>query len=177
MLSEASNPEFDLVDMCLDGDSRAQRDLYDKYKDAMFTLCYRICGDFDMASDVLQEGFVKVFRGLKSFRRESTLGAWIKTIVIRTAYNAVKKQKIFFEPIENVGEESVIQWGDFLQAEYLEKAILSLPDGYRMVFMMIEVEGYAHKEVAEMLNISVGTSKSQLFYAKRKLRELLKNQI
>ena len=90
---------------------------------------------------------------------------------------AVKKQKIFFEPIENVGEESVIQWGDFLQAEYLEKAILSLPDGYRMVFMMIEVEGYAHKEVAEMLNISVGTSKSQLFYAKRKLRELLKNQI
>lgn len=177
MLSEASNPEFDLVDRCLDGDSRAQRELYDKYKDAMFTLCYRICGDFDMASDVLQEGFVKVFRGLKSFRRESTLGAWIKTIVIRTAYNAVKKQKIFFEPIENVGEESVIQWGDFLQAEYLEKAILSLPDGYRMVFMMIEVEGYAHKEVAEMLNISVGTSKSQLFYAKRKLRELLKNQI
>jgi len=171
MLLKASNPEFDLVDRCLKGESKAQRELYDKYKDAMFTLCYRISGDYDMAADIL------VFRGLKSFRRESTLGAWIKTIVIRTAYNAVKKQKIFFEPIENVGEESVIQWGDFLQAEYLEKAILSLPDGYRMVFMMIEVEGYAHKEVAEMLKISVGTSKSQLFYAKRKLREILKNQI
>jgi RNA polymerase sigma factor (sigma-70 family) len=177
MLSEASNPEFDLVDKCLEGDSKAQYQLYNKYKDAMFTLCYRISGDFDLAADILQEGFVKVFRGLKSFRRESTLGAWIKTIIIRTAYNAVKKQKVFFEPIENVGEEDVIQWGDFLQAEYLEKAILSLPDGYRMVFTMIEVEGYSHKEVAEMLNISVGTSKSQLFYAKRKLRDLLKHQI
>ena len=96
MLLKASNPEFDLVDRCLKGESKAQRELYDKYKDAMFTLCYRISGDYDMAADILQEGFVKVFRGLKSFRRESTLGAWIKTIVIRTAYNAVKKQKIFF---------------------------------------------------------------------------------
>ena len=177
MMSKALSTETDLVNRCLDGDIKAQRQLYDKYKDAMFTLCYRISGDFDLASDILQEAFVKIFRGLKSFRGESTLGAWIKTIVIRTAYNAVKKEKKFFESIDNIGEEDVVHWGDFLQAEYLEKAILSLPDGYRMVFMMIEVEGYAHKEVAEMLNISVGTSKSQLFYAKRKLRSILKDQI
>ena len=176
-MSEASGTEFDLVEACLQGNAAAHRKLYDKYKDAMFTLCYRIAGDFDLAADILQEAFIKVFRGLKGFRRESTLGAWIKTIVIRTAYQAVKKQKMFFEPIENVGENDVVEWGDFLQAEYLEKAINTLPDGYRVVFTMIEIEGYAHKEVAEMLGISVGTSKSQLFYAKKKLREILKNLV
>jgi RNA polymerase sigma-70 factor (ECF subfamily) len=82
---------------------------------------------------------------------------------------------MFFESIDNVNPESLVDWGDFLQAEYLEKAILSLPDGYRSVFVFIEVEGYSHKEVAEMMGISVGTSKSQLFYAKRKLREKLKH--
>ena len=86
-----------------------------------------------------------------------------------------KKTKIFFEPLDNVDTGELVDWGDYLAAEYLEKAIMALPDGYRMVFTMIEVEGYSHKEVAEKLGISVGTSKSQLFYAKRRLREMLKD--
>jgi RNA polymerase sigma factor (sigma-70 family) len=141
----------------------------------MYTLAYRITGDFESANDVLQDGFLKVFRGLPGFRRESTLGAWIKTIVIRTAYSKIRKNKIYFEPLDNIDSGELVDWGDYLAAEYLEKAIMSLPDGYRMVFTMIEVEGYSHKEVAEKMGISVGTSKSQLFYAKRRLREMLKN--
>ncbi|MCB0518956.1 MAG: RNA polymerase sigma factor [Lewinellaceae bacterium] len=174
MTTHIGMTETELVQSCLKNDRVAQKDLYDKYKKAMYTLAYRITGDFESANDVLQDAFVKVFRGLPSFRGESTLGAWIKTIVIRTAYSYLRKDKIFFEDIENVNPKNHLDWGHYLDAEYLEKAILSLPEGYRTVFVLIEVEGYGHKEVAEMLGISEGTSKSQLFYSKKRLREMLK---
>ena len=162
-----------LLEACLRGESIAQKKLYDRYKDAMFTLAYRICNDFEVAQDALQEGFVGVFRGMHNFRKESTLGAWIKTIIIRTAYKKLKKETLM-QPLNAEIEDSMIDWGgQNLDVEYLEKAIHALPSGYRSVFVLIEVEGYAHKEVAEILGISVGTSKSQLFYAKRQLRKQL----
>lgn len=175
MVYTTSMTEKELIDGCLINDPMAQKLLYEKYKKAMYTLAYRITGDFGDANDVLQDAFLKVYRGLPKFRQESTLGAWIKTIVIRTAYSKIRKNKIFFEPLDNIDSGEMVDWGDYLAAEYLEKAILALPDGYRVVFTMIEIEGYSHKEVAEKLNISVGTSKSQLFYAKRRLRETLKD--
>jgi RNA polymerase sigma factor (sigma-70 family) len=168
-----SDIERRLIEGCLKQDRRAQKELYDRYKDAMFTLSYRITGDKELAGDVLQEAFLGVFRGMHQFRFESTLGAWIKTILVRTAYKKLRKQpQMEMLDERHIGEQ--IAWGDFLNAEYLEKAIQSLPDGYRSVFVLIEVEGYTHKEVAEMLGISVGTSKSQLFYAKKKLQKKLK---
>lgn len=168
--------EAELVQSCLKNDRMAQKNLYDKYKKAMYTLAYRITGDFESANDVLQDAFVKVFRGLKAFRGESTLGAWIKTIVVRTAYSYLRKENMFPEPIENIPPSSQVDWGHYLDAEYLEQAILSLPEGYRTVFVLVEVEGYTHKEVAQLLGISEGTSKSQLFYSKKRLRELLKGE-
>lgn len=164
--------EAELIEACIANDRLAQRDLYQRYSKAMYTIAYRITGEFESANDVLQEAFVKVFRALPRFRQESTLGAWIKTIVVRTALTHIKKQK-YTEPLDYRAEEKTIDWGTRLDVEYLEKAIKALPDGYRAVFVLIEVEGYAHKEVAEMLNISVGTSKSQLFYAKKRLRETI----
>jgi len=110
-----SNTESSLVEACLQNDRLAQKALYDRYKDAMYTVAYRITNDFDLAQDVLQDAFIQIFKGLKNFRKEST------------------------------------------------------------VFVLIEIEGYPHKEVAKMLNISEGTSKSQLFHAKKKLREYLNN--
>lgn len=165
--------EIELVDACLAENRLAQKELYDRYKQAMFTLAYRVTGDFEQAADVLQEAFLKVFRHLGSFRRESTLGAWIKTILIRTAYSQIRTNKLFIEPLENSTAHEQIDWSIFSNAEYLEKAIMDLPTGYRAVFTLVEIEGYAHKEVAELLGISVGTSKSQLFYAKKRLRETL----
>ena len=95
--------------------------------------------------------------------------------MVRTSIKTVKK-KVNFESFEDYKTEGdFIDWGDHLAMDYLEKAIKSLPEGYRAVFVLIEVEGYAHKEVAEMLDISEGTSKSQLYHAKRKLRDLLKS--
>ncbi|GAB4404799.1 MAG: RNA polymerase sigma factor [Bacteroidia bacterium] len=165
--------EAALLDGCLAGDRRAQRDLYERYKDAMFTLAYRITGNWDLAHDVLQEAFVGVFRGIGAFRRASTLGAWIKTIVVRTAYRKLRRQPVL-EPLPERLGDAWIDWGTHLDVEYLEKAIQALPPGYRSVFVLIEIEGYSHKEVAELLGISVGTSKSQLYYAKRHLQKQLR---
>ncbi|MBV6653754.1 MAG: RNA polymerase sigma factor, partial [Mameliella sp.] len=127
----------------------------------------------DSANDVLQDAFIKVFKALPRFRRESTLGAWIKTIVVRTALSHIKRE-MKFESLEQNAREEAIDWGHRLDVEYLEKAIQKLPGGYRAVFVLVEIEGYPHKEVAEMLGISVGTSKSQLYHAKKRLRESLK---
>lgn len=168
-----SMTEAELIRACLDDDRLAQKALYERYKTAMYTTAYRITNDFELANDVLQEAFVKVFKGLSSFRKESTLGSWIKTIVIRTALGKLRKINLT-ESIEEANvSEVMIKWEHHLDAEYLEQAIQALPDGYRTVFLMVEVEGYSHKEVADMLDISIGTSKSQLFYAKKRLRDTL----
>jgi RNA polymerase sigma factor (sigma-70 family) len=169
-----SMTEADLIQACLEQNRLAQKTLYDRYSAAMYTAAYRITGDFDLASDVLQEAFVKVFRHLSGFRRESTLGAWIKTIVVRTALSKIKREPNFLD-LEQAPSDLRVDWGHRLDAEYLEKAIQSLPTGYRTVFVLIEVEGYSHQEVADLLGITVGTSKSQLFYAKKKLRDMLQH--
>lgn len=173
-----SMTETELIDRCLANDRLAQKDLYDRYCKAMYSAAYRITGDFELANDVLQDAFIKIFRALPKFRRESTLGAWIKTIVVRTALSKVKQQR-HLEPIEEheYALGHTIDWGSRMDADYLEQAILALPEGYRAVFVLIEVEGYTHKEVADMLDISVGTSKSQLFHAKKRLRATLSQQI
>jgi RNA polymerase sigma-70 factor (ECF subfamily) len=137
----------------------------------MYTLAYRITGDFDDANDVLQDAFLEVFRHLDQFRGEATLGAWIKQIVVR---KSTKKKRVVVW--QNAEEETgeIINWGeDEINVAHLETAIFGLPDGFRTVFVLAEVEGYTHREIAVMLNISEGTSKSQLFHAKRKLRNML----
>ncbi len=168
--------ESELIDACLAQNRLAQKELYDRYCRAMYTLAYRITSDFDQANDVLQEAFLKVFQRLHTFRRQSTLGAWIKVIVVRTAIGKAKRN-VRLEPLPPNFAEQSVDWGHRLDIDYLERAIQRLPEGYRTVFVLIEVEGYSHKEVAEMLNISVGTSKSQLFYAKKRLREYLSNEV
>ena len=173
MIYALSMTEKELIQACLQNERLAQKELYDRYNKAMYSSAYRITNDFELANDVLQEAFIKIFKNLAKFRQESTLGAWIKTIVVRTALSKIKKQKTFDE-LEEHHTKDWIDWGDFLNAEYLERAIQALPEGYRAVFLLIEVEGYSHKEVAEMLKISTGSSKSQLFYAKKRLRAMLK---
>lgn len=163
--------EADLITGCLLNDRIAQRLLYDRYKKAMYTLAYRITGDFDDANDVLQDAFMEVFKHLNQFRGEATLGAWIKQIIVRKSTK--KKRLVVWQNVEDYTGES-IDWGDSeINVAHLETAVLSLPDGFRTIFVLAEVEGYTHREIAVMLNISEGTSKSQLFHAKRKLRAML----
>ncbi len=175
MLYALSMTDTELIEACIANDRLAQKALYDKYSRAMYTTAYRMTNDFELAEDVLQEAFIKVFRHLAGFRQEATLGAWIKTIVVRTALSHIKK-RISTESLEAHHTQELLDWGQHLDAEYLEKAIQQLPEGYRAVFVLIEVEGYSHKEVADMLNISIGTSKSQLFHAKKRLRSYIQQE-
>ena len=163
--------EAELITGCLLHDRIAQRLLYDRYKKAMYTLAYRITGDFDDANDVLQDAFLEVFRHLDQFRGEATLGAWIKQIVVRKSTK--KKRIVVWQNVEEDMAES-INWGENnINVAHLETAIFALPDGFRTIFVLAEIEGYTHREIAVILSISEGTSKSQLFHAKRKIRSML----
>ena len=164
--------EEEIIEGCVREDRKLQKALYEKYCNAMFSSAYRILNNYELANDALQEAFIQVFRDIGKFRGESTLGAWIKTIVVRTAIRKLKKEKMFVDFEESKNEMPFVN-PDSLDGEYLEKAILSLPDGFRTVFLLVEVEGYTHKEVAGMLDISEGTSKSQLHYAKKKLQKII----
>jgi RNA polymerase sigma factor (sigma-70 family) len=164
--------ESEIISGCIANNRLAQKTLYERYKRAMFTLAYRITNDFDDANDVLQDAFMDVFEDIGQFRRESTLGAFIKTIVVRKASKKIKKNKPFVL-LEELPEIEPVIFENEIDAEKIENAIQSLPDGYRTVFVLIEMEGYSHKEVAQMLGISESGSKSQLSHAKKKLRELL----
>jgi len=138
----------------------------------MYTSAYRILNDHELANDAIQEAFIQVFKILGQFEFRSTLGSWIKTIVVHASLKILKKQKVLVFVDLNDSKEHT-SWEDPMSGEHLEKAILSLPSGYRTIFLLIEVEGYKHKEVAEMLSISEGTSKSQLFHAKKYLKKIL----
>lgn len=163
--------EAELITGCLLHDRIAQRHLYDRYKNAMYTLAYRITGDYDDANDVLQDAFLEVFKHLDQFRGDATLGAWIKQIVIRKSTK--KKKLVIWQNIEEEHGEN-IDWAEVdINVAHLQTAILSLSDGFRTIFVLAEIEGYTHREIAVMLNISEGTSKSQLFHARRKLRSML----
>lgn len=140
----------------------------------MYTSAYRILNSHELASDAIQEAFIQVFKILDKFEFRSTLGTWIKSIVIHSSLKILRKQRTFiFDDLSD--KINHVIWEEPLSGEHLEKAILSLPSGYRTIFLLIEVEGYKHKEVAEMLKISEGTSKSQLFHAKKYLKTILKN--
>jgi RNA polymerase sigma factor (sigma-70 family) len=169
--SDTPAEEHLLLTACLAQDRQAQYRLYQRYKTAMFSCALRILGhDHDLAQDALQDAFVDVFRQLASFRQQSTLGAWIKTIVVRRALATLRREQRMEVYDQERHPEPLVAWHDNLTGEALEKAISELPAGYRSVFCLIEVEGYLHREVAEMLGISEGTSKSQLFHAKKLLQ-------
>lgn len=170
---DLTTEELLLLEGCLKKDRSKQKELYYKYCDAMFTLAYRILNDRNEANDVLQDAFVQVFQKIDQFRKQSTLGAWIKTIVIRAALRSLKRQKLF-DTFQEEKHDSIFISPNEIDGKILEKVIFSLPAGYRTIFILAEIEGYKHREIAEMLNISEGTSKSQLFNAKKMLKDKLK---
>ncbi len=165
--------EKEIINACLKNDRVAQKALYDQYKTKMYTLSYRITNNFEDANDILQEGFIQVFEGLKSFKSNAALGTWIHTIIARTALRKIKN-KIHFIDIDEIEQPDPIDWGTTIDVQYLEDNIASLPVGYRSVFTLYELEGFKHKEIAEMMDISISTSKTQLHKAKRMLQEKLK---
>jgi RNA polymerase sigma factor (sigma-70 family) len=172
-LTPASSEEQLLLRGCLAQDRQAQYRLYQQYKTVMFSSALRIVGDRALAQDALQEAFIDVFQGLTTFQQQSTLGAWIKTIVVRRALRTLRHEQRMEVYDQERHPEPLVAWHDNLTGEALDKAIGELPAGYRAVFCLVEVEGYSHREVAELLGTTEGTSKSQLYHAKRVLQRKL----
>jgi RNA polymerase sigma-70 factor (ECF subfamily) len=160
-------------------DVLACKQLYLQYADAMYNVCLRILQHQAEAEDALQEAFIKVFNNIQQYRNESSIGSWIKQIVTNTCLNVLKKRKITFDELkddvsesESVSENESENGNDY-SVDDIKKVIEELPQGYRVVFNLYMFEDYSHKQIADMLEISESTAKTQLFKAKRKLKELL----
>ncbi len=164
-----------LIKGCIDHSRAAQHALYSRYSRKMLMLCQRYARNTDDAQDILQEGFIKVFGNIHSFKGESKLETWMTRIFINTALNH-QRQKLYLFPMTEVEESSAqteaIVLDEFTREELLA-AIQSLPDGCRVVFNLFAIEGYPHKEIASMLGISEGTTKSQYSRAKALLKTRL----
>lgn len=164
-----------LLQSCIAGNSRAQFQFYERYSPKLYGVCLRYARDESEANDMLQEGFIKIFRELSAFRGQGSIEAWMGKIMINTALSRLRKKSLKFlpyvEPPENLySDEDIIS---SLSASELITVLNHLPQGYRTVLNLYAIEGYSHAEIAAMLDISEGTSRSQYLRAKIALRNRL----
>jgi RNA polymerase sigma factor (sigma-70 family) len=176
------NIHQDIIDSCRKGDRKAQFQLYKLYYKNMYNLSLRIINDSQEAEDVMQESFLSAFEKIGSYGGEVSFGAWLKRIVINKSLDSVKKRKIDFLNLDEItGQLPDENEPDdteqiSLQVEKVHKCINLLPDGYRIVLSLYLLEGYDHEEIAEILNISASTSRSQYTRARQKLYDLIKDK-
>ena len=179
-ISNQWHSDSDLLEGCIRGDRKMQHELYDRFAPKMYGVCLRYAANVEEAEDILQEGFIRVFKKIASFRREGSFEGWIRRIFVNTAIEHYRK-KIYLQPITE-HEETTVEGGylsvlDNLAEKDIIRLVQQLSPGYRTVFNMYVVEGYSHKQIAEQLGISEGTSKSQLSRAKQILQDLVKTFI
>ena len=163
-----------LLYQCLNNNRKAQNILYKKFSPKLFGTCLRYSKNNTDAEDILQEGFIKIFKYLKDFRNEGHFEGWMRKIMVTTALNFYKRKSLLNKEVDpefvNAPSMSVPDVISLLSSEELLSMIQELPDGYRMVFNLNTIEGYSHKEIGKIMNISVNTSKSQLSRARNSLQ-------
>jgi RNA polymerase sigma-70 factor (ECF subfamily) len=169
-----------LIKDCVRKDARAQHELYQLFAPAMFKVCLRYAPDHSTAQDIFQDAFVKVFQNLHKIKQASHLPGWVKRVFVYTAIDALRAQAKFRQHIDietayqvetNIpGIETQLATADIMTL------VQKLPARARLVFNLYVMEGFAHKEIAELLSINEGTSKSQLFEAKKALQKALHQQ-
>lgn len=172
--------ENQLIKSCLKGESSGYNALYSMYAPKMLVVCSRYVSDFDDAQDLLQEGFIKVFEELHRFRHEGSLEGWIRRIMVNSALNHQKKYiNIQYQTDDisqlkyDIPDVAIVDIESQLNNQELLKLVQTLPPSYRMVFNLYVFEGYKHQEIAKLLGIGEGTSKSNLQDARR----ILQNKI
>ncbi|HWH62512.1 MAG TPA: RNA polymerase sigma factor [Ginsengibacter sp.] len=176
-MNEQSNhilSETDLIKGCIDGNRQMQELLYKKFSPKMYGVCLRYSGNVDDANDLLQEGFIKVFKNLQKFRGEGSFEGWMRRIFVNTSIEHFRKKVKLYnvsEVQENTIEDISLNILDTLAEKDLIAIVNELSPGYKTVFNMHVIEGYSHKEIADMLGITEGTSKSQLARAKGVLKK------
>ncbi|HKK40414.1 MAG TPA: RNA polymerase sigma factor [Cryomorphaceae bacterium] len=164
-----------LIKACLKSKKKARRALYDTHKGVMFALCLRYASSREEAEDILQEGFLKVYRDLHQYKPDAPLGAWIRKVMVNTALENIRKKS---RRPQSRGQE-VMEWDSVtsadpsveMNAKDLTAVIQGLPEDFRLVFNLVALEGYSHREVAEKLDISESNSKVRLNRARNMLQE------
>jgi len=172
--------DVSLVLECVNGNAKAQRELFEKFSRKMHTVCLRYTNSVEEAEDILQEGFIKTFSKLHLFNKEGSLEGWIRRIMVNTAIDAIRKNTKYVKDVSLDLVDYQLGINDYVLEKLKEKDLLllinSMPNGYKVVFNMFAIEGYGHKEIAEILGISESTSKSQYMRAKSYLKERLETQ-
>ncbi|WP_338760628.1 RNA polymerase sigma factor [Bernardetia sp. ABR2-2B] len=171
-----SSEETQLINDCIKGKRQAQRTLYEQFAPKMYAIAMRYAKTTLEADDILQESFINVFKHVESFEQDCPIEFWIRRIVINQALKSGRNKydKAFKEEVTDINynsEENIVL--DQFDLEELLQVIRRLPDGFQQIFNLYAIEGYKHKEIAELLEISVGTSKSQYARARAQLQEML----
>ncbi len=170
--------EEQLIEGCRNEDNHARKCLYEQYAKKMFALCYRYVNDSDIAQDVLQDGFLKIYEKISSYTLQGSFEGWLKRIFVNTALDYLRKQKynVSFEDamMNDVAEEENYSIEDSgLSGEILLSMLQKIPKGYSTVFNMIVVEQYSQREVAQMLKITEGGVRSQYARARKLLMKMV----
>lgn len=174
------NIHQDLIDRCRKGEREAQFRIYGLYYRAMYNTSLRIVRDPVEAEDIMQESFLSAFEKIGTYSGNVSFGAWLKRIVVNRSLDSIRKQRMYFETLDervsgelsDEGTEEPIS----LDVDEIRKAILDLPDGFRIVLSLYLLEGYDHEEIGQILGISASTSRSQYTRARQKLTEMLKRK-
>ncbi len=170
--------EEQLIKGCVKNDRKAQKALFDKYASVLLGVCARYAHDIAEAEDILQEGFVKIYTRIKQYSGSGSFEGWMKRVMVNTALSHLRQnaKHFYHQDVTEISENKINDDTNY-DADFSEKEILSivnkLPDGFRVVFNLYAIEGYKHKEIAEMLGIDIGTSKSQYSRAKKIIQKQL----
>lgn len=166
-----------LIEGCIKNDALSQRELYNKYSSKMLGICYRFAYNKNDAQDILQEGFIKIFSQIHTFQNKGSFEGWVRRIIVNSCINYIKKNKKYSDNLDLAYAANIHAKQDSLSTILLAKQVVEcirlLPIGFRTVLNLYAIEGYSHKEIAEMLEIQESTSRSQYTRAKGILESIL----
>lgn len=167
--------ERELIRLATEGDARAIRTLYDRYAPRVYAVVRRIAADDDLAQDYAQEAWIRAIRALPTFRGDARFSTWLHRIAVNAALQALRKRETRTRREAPVPDQLPVAPAsrDSLLRKRLERALDALPEGMRQVLILHDVEGYTHEEIGDVLGVTSGTSKSQLFKARTKMRAML----
>lgn len=167
-----------LIRKCQENRRSAQSEIYKRYSSQLFSVCLRYSNSYEDAQDVFQEGFIVIFNKINQFRFEGSFEGWLRRIMVNACIEKHRKKNHLYVLNEEITPDETLEDIDLEPDEYTYEELLefirTLPDRYQQVFNLYAIEGYSHQQIADMLQISVGTSKSNLSRAREKLKDLIK---
>ncbi|WP_203256695.1 RNA polymerase sigma factor [Hyunsoonleella ulvae] len=163
-----------LIEKCKNNDTKAQGELYKLFSGKLFSTCLKYSRNYAEAQDNLQDAFLTIFNKIEQYKHKGSFEGWLKRVTVNTVLQRYRSEKVFDIINENITEDVEVEVDeDEISVDYLLQIIQDLPDRYRLVFNLYALDGYSHKDIAEMLEITVGTSKSNLARARQILKQTI----